>query len=98
MSTEDEAPYLFPKLFLALIPASYAWQVYGWGTGLWVYLVTLVLLMALSWTFIVADWPFRWLVRARVALIILSIVAIGVSAMETCNLDSCRRVFSLVPA
>jgi hypothetical protein len=94
---DDEAPYLFPKFLLSAIPASYAWQVYGWGTGLVVYLVTFALLVGLSWTFIVTEWPLKWLVRARVALIVLSMIAVGVSAMETCSTDLsvCHRVFGL---
>jgi len=86
-----------PNFFLPAIPAIYAWQVYGWGIGIAVFVVMAALLSALAWTFFLCGWPLRWLLRLRIGLIIMSMLAIGISAAEQCNLEmtACHRVFSL---
>jgi hypothetical protein len=78
-------PRLFATSFLGLIPAAYAWQVHGFASGAVVYLFVCLLIIALGWTFALRDWSFRWLIVARVTLILLSMVAIGISAMEICE-------------
>jgi|HubBroStandDraft_3_1064219.scaffolds.fasta_scaffold08591_3 hypothetical protein len=85
------------SFFLPAIPAIYAWQVYGWGIGIAVFVVMAALLSALAWTFFLRGWPLRWLLSLRIALIIVSMFAIGISAMEQCNLEmtACHRIFSL---
>jgi hypothetical protein len=95
MTATEGSPYFFPKLFLALLPAVYAWQVHGWVTALCLFMLVLILLALLGWTFIVREWSLRKLVWARTALILLSMAAVGVSAMEACNADgsTCHRVF-----
>ena len=85
------------NFFLPAIPAIYAWQVYGWGIGITVFVVMAALLSALALTFFLRGWPLRWLLSLRIGLIIVSMFAIGLSAMEQCNLDmtACHRIFSL---
>jgi len=94
-TSNSEAPYLFPKSLLSLFVAAYAWQTYGFWRGFAVYIALYILLAVLGWTSLVRGWSFRQLVAARVTLIILSMVALGLSAMETCSADmsECRRVF-----
>jgi hypothetical protein len=94
MSPENQAPYLFPKFLLSLIPASFAWQIYGFWPGLAVYVTIDALLVALGYMYLFWDWPFHWLVRARTTLILLSTTAISLSAIQTCapNLSDCRWV------
>jgi hypothetical protein len=86
---------MFPASFISLMPAAYAWQVYGWGVGIGVYLLSCVLLLILGWMFHSRRWTYRRLVAARVILIVFIMAAIGLSAMEVCDLEmtACHRVF-----
>ena len=95
MPAANDAPYFYPKKFLALLPAVYAWQVYGWKVALSVYVLAIVLLAFLSWLYYAREWSARQLIWARTALLLLSMAAVGVSAMEMCNADgsACHRVF-----
>ncbi len=86
-----------PNLFFPAILAIYAWHVYGWETGIAVFVVMAALLSALAWTFFLCGWPLRWLFRLRIGLVIVSMLAIGISAAEQCNFEgtACHRIFSL---
>lgn len=78
-----------------MLPASYAWQVHGWGAAAAVFLVLYALLVAAGWLTFFREWPFRWLVAARIALAALAFIVIGISAVEHCDvtLQNCRRAF-----
>ena len=90
----EDATYLFPKSLLSFLPALYGWQVYGWPIALTVFALVYLLLVALGWTYVLTEWPFRRLVWARSLLVILSFIVIGLSTMETCSNDGiCNRVF-----
>jgi hypothetical protein len=81
--------------FLSAIPGVYAWQIYGWKTGLAVFVIIFVLLSVLAGTFLLRGWPLRWLLRLRIVLVVLTMIAIGLSAAERCNFEmtSCHRLF-----
>ena len=83
------------SILLSAMPAAYAWQVYGWKIGVAVFLVVAALMSAMAWTFVLRHWSLRWLLRCRIGLIVVSMIAIGVSAAEECNLEmtACHRVF-----
>jgi hypothetical protein len=83
--TAGDLPYLYPKFILAALPAAYAWQVYGSITGVAVYVIVDVLLVALGWVSLLRDWSFRRLVWTRTSLLILSLILIGLSAAESCD-------------
>lgn len=79
---------------LAFIPALYAWQLYDWGIGAGAYAVVVLLLAAASWTFILKGWPLKRLGSVRTTIIIVSMIAIGISAAERCDIGGkCARVF-----
>ena len=82
------------SLFLSAVPSAYAWQVYGWKIGLGTFVVVAALMSATEWTFLLRGWPLQWLARARVGLIIVAMIAIGISSAELCNFEMtiCRRI------
>jgi hypothetical protein len=82
MSGRDDLPRFVPNYFPPVLPALYALQVHGWGTGVSVYLGVFFTLVIIGWTFILSGWSFRWLARARIAVIAVSVIAVGISAME----------------
>jgi hypothetical protein len=87
-------PYLFPKFFLALLPGLYGWQVYGWLAGLGAYLFVYLGLAGLAWAFVLKDWTYRRVILCRTALVLLSMVLIGVSAAQICEPNTaCRWMF-----
>lgn len=94
MAVTEETPYLFPNLLLAILPGGYAWQIYGWRMGLGVYFLTYLLLTVLGWVCFYRTWSYRQFVTARVILLVLAVVTIGISAMEICDYQSsaCHRV------
>ena len=94
-STTKEPTYFYPKKFLALLPALYAWQIYDWKLALATFVAVLLLLSLVGWLYYAHEWSDRRLIWARVTIIVLSLAAVGTSAVETCSADGseCRRVF-----
>lgn len=78
-----------------LLPAAYAWQVYGLGAGVAVYILLWVTLVALNYACVMRDWSPRRLRWSRGAVIVGAMLLIGLSAMENCNIEmsTCHRVF-----
>jgi hypothetical protein len=95
MSDKVEENHLFSAPFVALVPGLYAWQVYGRIASAAVYVIVIGLLTALTWALLFRGWSFRWIVGARLFVILVAMAAIGLSAMEVCNLEltECHRVF-----
>jgi len=60
--------------------ATIAWELYGWPTALGVFVGVDVALVFLGWAALLWTWSFRWHVRARTALVILSYVLISLSS------------------
>src|SRR5215471_638875 len=78
--------FLMHPIIYPLIPAFYAWQVYGFWTGvlMWLLFVTLaqfILIKAGPMVLIRLRWM-RW------SVLILSMVAIGLSAAQTCDVNN----------
>lgn len=86
---------MFATFILALLPAVYAWQLYDLVIGIVAFFVVAVLQSILSRIFLARFWPLRWIMPAKVVLTILLMVALGLSAAETCNqvTSECTRVF-----
>jgi hypothetical protein len=95
VSDKVEEKHLFSAALVALMPGLYAWQIYGWIAGAVVYVIVIGLLTALTWALLFRDWSFRWIVGARLFVILIAMAAIGLSAMENCNLEltECHRAF-----
>jgi hypothetical protein len=92
---EPERKYLYPKSLLALIPGLYAWQLYGWPSGVAVFLAANLSLLALGYARIFWDWSFRRLVMVRILLIVLLTAGVGLSAAQTCDhAGNCRGVWA----
>ena len=86
--TLAEQQYLFPKSVFALMPGGYVWQIYGFWRGAAAFIVIYVLLVALGHWGLHRDWSRRRFARTRIALIAASMLAIGLSAAETCRISS----------
>lgn len=90
-ATKDR--YLFPKSILAFIPASSAWGDYGWSAAIVTFIMIYLLLVAIAWTYVLRNWPFRRLVLVRTIIVIAACILISLSAMKVCRGASCQWYF-----
>jgi len=67
---------------LALLPTIYAWQIYGWLAGVAAYFIVVIVLYEVGVVAFLRRWSNRSLRNARGAIIIVSMMVIGVSATE----------------
>jgi hypothetical protein len=90
----NDLPRFLPNYIPPLLPALYAWQVHGWLIAGAVYVVMFLALVGIGWTFLLRGWSFKWLKRARIALILTGMLAVAASGMEICtDAGRCERVF-----
>lgn len=70
---------------VAILPAAYAFQLYGWIVAAIVYLTIATSLAGISWAAIsnVISWRTRAALRAL--LVLLSFAALGLSAAQICD-------------
>ena len=83
-------PYLFPNWIVALLPATYGWQVFGWGTGLGLFVAVWIILTMATVAAVAREWSFRRLKFTLAALIICLMMAIWLGGTSTCDQDGCR--------
>jgi hypothetical protein len=86
-------PIIYP-----IIPALYAWQIYGLWIGVSVFVAMWLLLVTLASFILIKAGPrvltrLRWM---RWSVLILSMVVIGLSAAETCNANNvCQSLWAM---
>ena len=67
---------------LALFPTTYAWQIYGWLAGVVAYFIVAIVLYEVGVVAFLRRWSNRWLRNARGVIMIISIIVIGVRAID----------------
>src|SRR5262245_9778702 len=92
MDTQGDIPRFVPNYFPPLLPALYAWQVHGWPVAAGVYILVFAALVGLGWTFLLRGWSLKWLKRARIALILVGLVAVAASATRSAPAQAIVRV------
>lgn len=84
----------FSNDIISLLPAAYAWQLYGWKVAIVAYILAMIPLAAMSWGVVLDKLSARLAATLRVVFILVFMVAIGISAMKYCDIDNnCHSVF-----
>jgi hypothetical protein len=80
---------------IAVLPALYAWQLYGWLVAIAVFIAVLIPLAAISWCVVLDKMSARKAGILRVAFVLIGFVALGFSAAQICDMHflTCRNVF-----
>ncbi len=67
---------------LAILPAAYAWQLYGWAMALVVWFVVATILAAFGWGMVLGKIRPVLLWWLKAAVVLISFLVLGISAME----------------